>query len=81
MPQTKRTYTLPSDTLDRFEREVDPGSRSSVIARLIGSWLDDREKEALRRDIIEGCRDMWDEYLEVEREMHPLDVEVLRGVW
>jgi hypothetical protein len=36
------------------------------------------EREQLRKEIIEGCRDMADVYLEVEREYHPLEEEVQR---
>ena len=37
-----------------------------------------RSQEDLRRDIIEGCREMADVHLETEREYHPLEEEVER---
>ena len=80
MRLTKRTYTLPPETLDRFEQAVEPGRRSALIAGLIQEWLDEREREALRRDIEEGCREMAEVYLEIEREWHPLDEELWRAI-
>jgi predicted RNase H-like HicB family nuclease len=40
--------------------------------------LDRQRREQLRKEIIEGCRDMADVYLEVEREYHPLEEDVER---
>lgn len=37
------------------------------------------EEESLRQDIIEGCREMWDINVEIEREFHPLEEEVARA--
>lgn len=34
--------------------------------------------EKLRAEIETGCREMWDEMLEIEREFHPLEEEVER---
>ena len=79
MKLLKRTYALPPDTLEKFEQVVDPGKRSGVIAELIREYLAEREREALRRDIIEGCKDMAEVYLEMEREWHPLEEEVARA--
>lgn len=76
----KRTYTLPSDTLEQFEQVVVSGQRSAVIAKLLREWLDRQRREQLRREIIEGCREMADVYLETEREYHPLEEEVQRGL-
>jgi hypothetical protein len=42
----------------------------------MGEWLDSRKKEELRRAVIEGCREMADVYLEIEREYHSLEEEV-----
>ena len=36
------------------------------------------QREALRRDIEEGCREMWDLYLETAKEWEPLEAEVDR---
>ena len=76
----KRTYALPPETLEQFEQEVAPGKRSAVIADLLREWLDERRREQLRREIIEGCREMADIYLETEREYHPLEDEVHRAL-
>jgi metal-responsive CopG/Arc/MetJ family transcriptional regulator len=76
----KRTYTLPPDTLEQFEQVVAVGKRSAVITELLREWLDGQRREQLRREIIEGCREMADVYLETEREYHPLEEEIHRGL-
>lgn len=76
----KRTYALPSDTVEAFEKTVHSGKRSSVIATLMGQWLEERERAALARAVVQGCRDMAQEYREIEREYHPLEEEVVRGL-
>jgi hypothetical protein len=76
----KRTYALPSDTLEHFEREIPAGKRSSVIGQLLREWLDNQERQRLREEVIEGCRKMAAVYLEVEREYHPLEEEVQRAL-
>jgi hypothetical protein len=75
MKRQNRTYALPADTLDRFERAVERGRRSAVVGELIRGWLQDGEKEHLRQQIIEGCRDMADVDRVTEREWHPLAEE------
>ena len=74
----KRTYTLPPDTVQQFERAVDSGARSHVLAQILDSWLEEKRRAELRTAIDEGCREMWDEYLQIEREFHPLEEEVAR---
>jgi len=76
----KRTYSMPADTLARFEREVPRGKRATVLSELLANWLDARRRERLRRDIVQGCRDMSEIYLETEREFHPLEEEVQRAL-
>lgn len=78
MALAKRTYALPADTIEAFEREVESGQRSAVVGELMSEWLEERRKEEIRKSIIEGCREMWDVLLEVERDYHPLDEEVAR---
>ena len=80
MNQSKRTYALPSETLRRFEREVAPGKRSAKVAELIESWIRERERDALRSDIIEGCREMGEIYLAMAHEWEPLEEEVARAL-
>src|SRR5262249_6808721 len=78
MVLTKRTYVLPAKTLGSFEQLVPPGQRSATVALLLQEWLDRSRREKLRREIIEGCKNMADVYLEVEKEYHPLEEEVHR---
>lgn len=80
MKQLKRTYALPESTVSRFEQAVGPGRRSGTIAELIDEYLEERQREALRRDLDEGCKAMWDEYLQVEREFRSADEELHRAV-
>ncbi len=79
MKLAKRTYALPSDTLDRFEARVRPGQRSAKVGELLGRWIEEEEREALRRDIIAGCQDMWDVYLDMAEQWAPLEQEVARA--
>jgi len=78
MALAKRTYTLPPETLVPFERAVPAGRRSSVVTALIRAWLEQRERETLREEIILGCREMAAEYRRLEEEFHPLEEEVER---
>jgi metal-responsive CopG/Arc/MetJ family transcriptional regulator len=78
MPLLKRTYALPQETLEEFEQTVSTGKRSAVIAELMQEWVARQHREQLRREVIEGCREMADVYLAVEREYHPLEEEVHR---
>lgn len=39
-------------------------------------WREKRRENALRQNIIEGCREIWDVYVDTEREFHPLEEEV-----
>jgi hypothetical protein len=78
MPLLKRTYSLPRETLENFENAVVSGERSAVVARLLRQWLDLRERERLRREVIEGCHDMAEVYLSLERDFHPLEEEALK---
>jgi hypothetical protein len=75
----KRTYALPGEMLESFERTVPKGKRSVLLATLIREWLHAREREKLREAIVRGCQEMGAEYLSQEREYHPLEEEVDRG--
>jgi len=66
--------------LEQFEQAVSPGKRSTLIADLMREWLDKQRRKQLRRDIIEGCREMADVMLAIEREFNPLDEEVHRAL-
>jgi hypothetical protein len=78
MALLKRTYALPADTLEKFEQEVRSGERSAFIAGLIREWLEERERAALRDEIIAGLREMEDVILDTQREWDPLSEEVWR---
>jgi hypothetical protein len=78
MGTAKRTYALPSQTLKRFEQEIAPGKRSAKVAELIEGWIREREREALRQNIIEGCHEMNELLLEIAREWEGADDELWR---
>lgn len=80
MAHTKRTYALPHRILTSFESLVPPGDRSRVVGELLQNWLDEKEKAAMRSAVIEGCREMAEISLELEREFHPLEEEVHRAL-
>jgi len=76
----KRTYALPAEMLERFEKKVKPGSRSAVIGEVLREWLNAQERERLRHEVIEGCHEMADVYLKIEQEYHPLEEEAARAI-
>ena len=78
MQLAKRTYTLPPDLLQRFERRLPPGDRSRSLAKIIEAWLAEREREELRQAVVEGCEAMKDEYQQIDREWAPAADEVWR---
>ena len=78
MRLAKRTYSLPPGLVQRFEEHLAPGERSSQLARLIEEWLDERERDQLRRELIEGCKEMDEIYLEIDREWNLASEEVWR---
>jgi len=80
MALLKRTYALPQQTLEEFERTTVPGKRSALVAALLREWVERQQREQLRKEVIEGCREMADVYLEIEREYHPLEEEVERAL-
>ena len=81
MQTQKRTYVLPQKTLEKFEQTVASGQRSAALARLIEEWLKQQQEESLESDIVEGCHEMADVYLEIQREFAPLDTEVTRAFY
>ena len=62
---------------DTYEEAID--NIKDVIAMCLEE-LDRQRRDELRQEIIEGCREMADVYLELEREYHPLEEEVQRGL-
>jgi len=80
MRSMKRTYVLPPDVVEQFEKEVESGHRSTVVAELMRHWLQERRRQRLRTQVIAGCREMADVMLEIEREFTPLDEELDRAL-
>jgi hypothetical protein len=80
MSTTKRTYSLVRETVEDFEATVPAGSRSAVVEEALREWLGAKRREILRREVVQGCREMSDVYREIEREYHPLEEEVLSGL-
>lgn len=78
MRLAKRTYTIPPDLLERFERRVAPGERSASLSRIIEAWLAEAERAELRQSVSEGCRAMAAEYERIERDWEPAADEVWR---
>jgi hypothetical protein len=39
-------------------------------------WLGKQRAESVRQNIIEGCHEMWDVYVDCEQDFHPLEEEV-----
>jgi len=79
MSLMKRSYALPADVLRDFEKVVPQGKRSGMIAGFMRHWLDTRRKARLRKEIVEGCAEMAEEYKAIEADFHPLEEEVERG--
>ncbi|MBI2841921.1 MAG: hypothetical protein HYX78_00820 [Armatimonadetes bacterium] len=77
MAAVKRTYALPAEMVERFEQVVAPGKRSAVLTEALSAWLEERKRAELRQEIAEGCCEMWDIYLEAEREFNPLEEEIV----
>ena len=76
MKVVKRTYSVPEYMWRHFEEIVPKRERSRVISELVSRWLEEREKERLRKEILEGCMEMSEIYLELEKEFHLLEEEV-----
>ena len=76
----KRTYSLQAEMLEEFEEKVKPGGRSAVIGEVLREWLNAQERERLRQEVIEGCKDMADVYLKTEQEYHLLEEEAARVI-
>ncbi len=72
----KRTYSLTEPLWRRFEEIVPKRERSRVITELVSRWIEEKERERLRKEILEGCQEMAEVYMEVEKEFHPLEEEV-----
>jgi len=78
MKLAKRTYSLPEEVVQQFEKVLPAGNRSAFLAKLIKDWLAERERKELRRQVIEGCADMCALYQEIDREWAQVSDEVWR---
>lgn len=75
MALAKRTYKISDETIRRFERLVPAGQRSQAVELALREKADEIEREALRRDIIEGLEYMADVNEETMREWAAVDLE------
>jgi hypothetical protein len=80
MKLAKRTYSLPPQIVQRFEERVNPGQRNSFIAKLLEDWFARQERSEMRRQIVEGCREMKEVYLEIDREWNGTGEEAWRDL-
>jgi metal-responsive CopG/Arc/MetJ family transcriptional regulator len=80
MKPTRRTYSLPSDLLKRFEGRLLSGERSRFLAKLIDAWLTEQERAELRTQVIEGCVEMSGLYRDIDREWTKAAEEVWRDL-
>ena len=80
MRMMKRTYALPENVVRPFEEAVERGQRSALLAGLLRFWLAEQRRKALRAEILEGCQEMAEEFLELEKSFRPLEEEAGRGL-
>lgn len=71
----KRTYSLDSNLLDRFEELVPVGERSQAIEELLSKRVSEIERERLHREIREGLAYMSDVYDEISADWRSADYE------
>lgn len=74
----KRTYTLPAETLAKFEEVVPAGKRGAAVNEAIDFWLEEKRLADLRVRIEAGLNDKENEalYLEEERIWAPVSDEL-----
>jgi metal-responsive CopG/Arc/MetJ family transcriptional regulator len=78
MALVKRTYSLPRELVTRFEKRIASGERSDFVAKLVAGWLDEQEREELRRQVIAGGTETADLYSEIDQDSHRISDEVWR---
>jgi hypothetical protein len=71
----KRTYTLSSDIVHRFEGLVPTGERSPMVERLLREEIEQIERARLEELIAKGLADMADVYAETATEWQIVDRE------
>lgn len=72
----KRTYSIEKAVLTAFESVVETGNRSVVVTELLRHYLADRERESIRKQIIEGSKALASMYVEESNEWNPLEEEL-----
>jgi metal-responsive CopG/Arc/MetJ family transcriptional regulator len=78
MAAVKRTYAFPEETVQEFEQVVASGKRSTILTDMMKRWLEERKRAELRQAVIEGCLEMADVHLEIEKQFEFADAEVAR---
>ncbi len=76
MQLQKRTYSIDRAVLAAFESAVETGNRSIVITELLRHYLADRERESIRKRIVEGSKELAAMYVEESNAWNPLDEEL-----
>lgn len=71
----KRTYSLDSNLIGRFEELVPAGERSQTIEELLARRVDEIESERLNAEIRDGLAYMSDVYSDTDREWRGVETE------
>ena len=74
----KKTYALPADVVEEFEKHVGPGKRGKVLGEIVRAYLAEKKREELWQRIDASMEDEENMalYAEIEREWAPLSDEV-----
>lgn len=80
MRRARRTFVPSEETLRLFENAVSAGKRSAVVRELLALWVQDRYRARMRADLIECCREMWDDYEGTARAWAPTDGTLWRAL-
>lgn len=71
----KRSYSIRTETAERFDILVPPGRRSQVIEEMMARHVAQMEAQTLAERIRAGLADMADVYAETDREWAHVDAE------
>ena len=80
MRLAKRTYGLPPEIVTRFETQEEAGDRSSVAGKHMEEWLAEKARNKLKRQIVEGRKEMAADYLEEDSAWNSATDEVWRRI-
>jgi hypothetical protein len=72
------TFAFPPELASSLEAAIPPRQRNQFVADAVQARLKELEQEALRADMEECARVMYDEIMQIEAEFAPLDAEVDR---